>query len=328
MSDTSPIQWCNGTVNPVMGCAGCELWRPVDEKSPRRSCYAAILTDNKHGKSRGYPPTFAQVTRFPGRMKKAAAAPDLRGLKRPDKPWLDGMPRVLFVSDMGDALSRSVSFEYLYTEIVEVVRSVAGQRHVWMWLTKRPRRMAEFSAYVGAGCWPANLWVGTTISEYKYRGRGDRLLAVGDSSTTRFLSVEPQVSPVFLTGEFGGTLDGIALVIQGGESGPTKPGKLTEEQFAQRKARPFDLDWARQIRDECLGAKVKYFLKQLGSAPVEDGKPVKLRDSHGGDWSEWPEDLRVREMPRGAQGSLGSEAQRLGAATRCRSTTGGVAAAP
>jgi hypothetical protein len=22
----SPIQWCDHTVNPVMGCDGCELW--------------------------------------------------------------------------------------------------------------------------------------------------------------------------------------------------------------------------------------------------------------------------------------------------------------
>jgi protein gp37 len=155
--------------------------------------------------------------------------------------------------------------------------------------------MAEFSAFVGAGCWPSNLWVGTSVTEPKYLRRIDNLITVGDGSTTRFLSLEPQYAPISLAGK----LEGIRWLIQGGESGPTKPGKLTEEQFAQRRARPFDLAWARQIRDECAGAKVKYFLKQVGSIPVEYGRSVELRDGHGGDWSEWPKDLRVREMPKG-----------------------------
>lgn len=36
--DTS-IQWTDGTVNPTMGCDGCELWN-----GRRGSCYAALLT--------------------------------------------------------------------------------------------------------------------------------------------------------------------------------------------------------------------------------------------------------------------------------------------
>ncbi|WP_437763431.1 hypothetical protein WMF27_41020 [Sorangium sp. So ce281] len=37
-------------------------------------------------------------------------------------------------------------------------------------------------------------------------------------------------------------------------------------------------------------------MKQLGSAPFENNRPMKL-DKHGGDWKEWPDDLRVRQMP-------------------------------
>lgn len=72
-------------------------------------------------------------------------------------------------------------------------------------------------------------------------------------------------------------------MIQGGESGAG--------------ARPFDLGSARALRDACCGAGVPYFLKQLGVAPLLDGKPLKLRDRHDGNWSEWPEDLRVRQVP-------------------------------
>jgi protein gp37 len=290
----SPIEWCDGTVNPTMGCDGCELWQSKDKQNPRRSCYAGLDHERKGGKNAGFAPTFEHVTRFPGRMREAAGTSNLRGLKHPEKPWLDGLPRLWFVSDMGDALSRSVSFDYLYVEIIEVVRSRAGRRHVWLWLTKQPKRMAEFAGYVGPGQWPSNLWPGSSITEPRYVDRIDELRKVGDATTTRFLSVEPQHKPVGLAGK----LKGISWVIQGGESGPVGQGKkMSLAIFNQQRARPFDIAWARDVRDECRRAKVAFFLKQLGSAPVEDGKPLKLQDGHGGDWAEWPRDLRVREMP-------------------------------
>jgi hypothetical protein len=104
----------------------------------------------------------------------------------------------------------------------------------------------------------------------------------------------------------------ISWVIQGGESGA--------------KARPFDITWARSMRDTCRAAGVAYFLKQLGAKPMMradsiegrragdhperewpegtrfggggsfgeewQGRWVHLADSHGGDETEWPEDLR------------------------------------
>jgi hypothetical protein len=44
------------------------------------------------------------------------------------------------------------------------------------------------------------------------------------------------------------------------------------------------------------------FVKQLGARPVEREPAACLvefsfRDSHGGDPSEWAEDLRIREFP-------------------------------
>src|SRR4029079_7875431 len=89
-------------------------------------------------------------------------------------------------------------------------------------------------------------------------------------------------------------------VIVGGESGPG--------------ARPFDLAWARSIVQQCKAAGVPVFVKQLGAKPrgvVEyigtpfDGdacgepmtEPIRLVNHKGGDPSEWPDDLRVREFP-------------------------------
>lgn len=81
-------------------------------------------------------------------------------------------------------------------------------------------------------------------------------------------------------------------IVCGGESGD--------------KARPFDLAWARGLRDQCAAAGVPFFMKQIGAITVDsafadrDGTPalvVGVKDSHGGDPSEWPENLRVREFP-------------------------------
>ncbi len=40
--------------------------------------------------------------------------------------------------------------------------------------------------------------------------------------------------------------------------------------------RPYDLAWARKLRDECSELGIPFFLKQLGSAPVNDGRSLKL----------------------------------------------------
>ena len=84
----------------------------------------------------GYSPTFEQITFWSGRMADAAKLPNLAGLRRNEKPWLDGMPRLIFVSDMGDAMCASVPFDWLRMEVVDTVVSRHGRRHCWLWLTK------------------------------------------------------------------------------------------------------------------------------------------------------------------------------------------------
>ena len=106
---------------------------------------------------------------------------------------------------------------------------------------------------------------------------------------------------------------GIDWVIVGGESGPG--------------ARPCDVEWIRSIVEQCQEAQTPVFVKQLGARPkgwcrslliagaighdvadfcdsYESGEGghcgwrcVLLKDRKGGDPSEWPEDLRVREFP-------------------------------
>ncbi len=277
MSVKTRIQWCDSTVNPTMGCQGCELWG-----SQRRTCYAGTLHVRFGGVTSGYAPTFEEVTHFPGRMAEAARWTDLSGRERSDKPWLSGNARLIFISDMSDSLSQTVGFEYLRDEIISQVSRPEGERHRWLWLTKRPDRMAKFSRWLQRQKieWPWNLWAGTSITSQVTSSRIDHILNVGDDRTIRFLSVEPQVERIDLSV----WLPRIDWVIQGGESGLT--------------ARPFDLAWATELITECATLGVSHFLKQLGSNVVRDGKRLQFRDTHAGDWSEWPEEFRVRLMPR------------------------------
>jgi protein gp37 len=219
---------------------------------------------------------------------------------------------MIFVGDMADILSKDVSFAYLSEEVIQVATSKQGRRHIWMLLTKQPGRMVEFAQWLHnwGWEWPANVWAGTSVTTQKTAdNRIPHLLRV--PAKVRFLSVEPMLGPIDLTPWLGwsgermtaaGPMVWVAprvdLVIFGGESGPD--------------ARPCDLAWIRDGVRQCKAAGVSAFVKQLGANPTGEWSPGgyhpyhgnpdrehwRLRDSHGGDWSEWPEDLRVREMPR------------------------------
>ena len=54
------------------------------------------------------------------------------------------------------------------------------------------------------------------------------------------------------------------------------------------------IDWARWLRDECKDYGIPFFMKQIGQ---HSGRPATIRHPHGGNPEEWPEDLRVREIP-------------------------------
>jgi protein gp37 len=282
MGVSTLIQWADSTVNPTGGCEGCELWIPT---KGMRVCYAGGIVTRFGGSNPGLPRTFDELTRFPGRMAEASGWTDLSGRPRRRKPWLDGERRKIFVSDMSDALSDGFEFEYLRDEIVLNAASEAGRRHDFMWLTKRPDRMARFSDWLGERGigWPNNLWAGTSLTSQASRSRVRSLRRVGNHATIRFLSVEPQWEAIDLRGR----LDGISWVIQGGESGS--------------RPHAFDLGWAEDMLVLCRDTGVAYFLKQLGGYAVRGSERLEFgdgHDNHAGDWDQWPVGLRVRQFPR------------------------------
>lgn len=277
MSISTLIQWADCTCNPVMGCTGCELWN-----RNRRSCYAGVQHEQFGEVRRGFSPDFSQITFWPGRMATAAALPDLSGRRHGEKSWLDGQPRLIFVSDMGDALCSSVPFEYLRQEVITSVTGSRGRRHRWLWLTKRPRRMAKFSAWLAAQGipWPRNLWAGTTVTTADTTSRINELLDVGTDATIHFLSAEPQLESLDLSP----WLPRLDWVIQGGESGI--------------QPRKFEIGWAQTMFENCQEAATPFFLKQLGGYVFRGEHRVRLQDRHGGDWTEWPDDVpRLRQLP-------------------------------
>jgi protein gp37 len=92
---------------------------------------------------------------------------------------------------------------------------------------------------------------------------------------------DPDGDPCF-TGNCNPRLD---WVIVGGESG--------------RHARSMHIDWAHAIVAQCQAANVPVFVKQLGARPTwqHSGAPFPIHHTKGADMSEWPPELRVREMP-------------------------------
>ncbi len=378
MAAITKIQWADTTVNPIMGCGGCELYPPtgkvlqavadaMNEREPgvaatrdsikrifkklvddvfthsenphqghiqtvnatniwhlrKRfeekvrdlhgqevataadnaikkaiTCYAGVLHLNKGAKildregnppgkdeprevKTGYAPIFEMPTQFKGRSKKTANYKDLLGRCHPKTPWKERLPRLIFVSDMGDALSAEGDFPFLKADLMPAIQSESGLKHLWLWLTKRPKRMAKFADQIGG--FPANVCAMTTLTgadEESLQRLSDLKLV---NASMRGLSVEPlwdRIPPAQLD------LGGIDWVILGGESGS---GDLT---------RPFALEWVEELREHCRENGVAFFLKQLGRNPTRDGEVFRLKNAHGGNWDEWDESLRIREFPQ------------------------------
>jgi protein gp37 len=310
MGDTT-IEWTAGedgtpgkTWNPVRGCV------PISPGC--KHCYAKTFAERWRGVP-GHP--YAQG--FDPRLVPSQLAAPF-GWRKPHRVFVNSMSD-LFLEDFGDEYVRAV-FGVM----------AATPRHTYQVLTKRAERMRTWfdriaratagphapdtafligTAAANLGVeevdqlashpWPLrNVWLGVSVEDRRYGvSRIDHLREV--PAVVRFLSIEPLLEDV-------GTLDlrGIDWCIVGGESGPG--------------ARPFAVEWARNVVAQCRAQSVPVFVKQLGATPVSVGDPtgnfrtnpetgkrefevaatrLRMRSRKGNDPSEWPEDLRVREWP-------------------------------
>jgi len=144
-----------------------------------------------------------------------------------------------FVCSMGDIFHRLVPDSFL-RELWDYMIAVP---HIYMLLTKRIDRAASFP-----GPWPPHIWLGTTCGHPATKWRIEYLRR--SRAAVRFISMEPLLAPMLPL-----NLDGINQVIVGGESGAG--------------FRPMEMQWAREIRDECAEQGAAFFFKQDAAYQTE-----------------------------------------------------------
>ena len=169
----------------------------------------------------------------------------------------------IFVNSMSDVWHRDIPDAFI-DRIFAVME--ATPRHTFQVLTKRAERMKRYInlRYANEPC-PKNIWLGVSVEDERVAWRADMLRRT--NASVRWISAEP------LLGSLGAvSLDGIDWVVAGGESG--------------QGARPMDLDWARELRDRCVGNDIAFFFKQIGGEFNKQGKAEAVLD--GRRWTQYP----------------------------------------
>ncbi len=287
MGQRTPIAWADSSLNPAVGCSGCELGE---------GCFALQLGRRFAGKN-GWPKDFRKPELRLERLAELRRWKDLTGKKRPTKPHLDGRPRLVFLCDTADPFDAKLPPEWLARRWQSesrqtVLEFLASLPHVLIILTKQAGRMAEFFAEFPC---PPNVWLGVSVTNQK--SADERVPWLLKCKTrVRIISHEPATGSVDwayglpkYVADKGSTYfheRTIQWVISGGMSG--------------RKAAPCDLAWLRHDRDQARVAGCAFFAKQLGAHSVgAHAKRLSLRHPSGADPAEFPADLQhCREVPK------------------------------
>ncbi|MCA3271342.1 MAG: phage Gp37/Gp68 family protein [Roseomonas sp.] len=207
------------------------------------------------------------AARFSERFRGVTGHPFERGFDltlRPDRisqPLAWRKPRMIFVNSMSDLFHKEIPREFI-DRVFDTME--AASWHVFQVLTKRSTLMRDYLRHrYGDFKAPPHIWLGVSVENGAATKRIKHLQQ--SPASIRFLSIEPLIGPV-------GTMDlaGIHWVIAGGESGPN--------------ARPMDIDWARDIRDQCARPGVAFFFKQWGGIRPKSGG----RALDGREWNELP----------------------------------------
>jgi protein gp37 len=170
-------------------------------------------------------------------------------------------PRMIFVNSMSDLFHKGVPKAHI-AKVFDTME--LADWHIYQVLTKRSSLLQKFinDRYQDRPA-PAHLWFGVSVENEQATSRITHLQKA--NATVRFLSIEPLIGPV---GRLN--LAGIDWVIVGGESGPG--------------ARPMRTQWAIDIRNQCVKAKVAFFFKQWGGrSPKSGGRLLEGRE-----WNQFP----------------------------------------
>jgi protein gp37 len=244
VADTK-IEWANKVINPVAGCTkvspGCA------------NCYAENMAYARGDKNtfEKYEDVVDDKGRWTGTVTvNLSVMEDVLKWKK---------PRRIFVCSMGDLFHDNVPFEF-----VERVFNIISlnQKHNFLVLTKRPERMEKFFKQANYNGFNSdskplpNIWLGVSVENQQTADERIPIL-LQIPATVRWISVEPMLGPIFLPsqwmdygryGQYG--VPTINWIVCGGESGPG--------------ARPMHPEWAKNLRDQCKAADVRFLFKQHG----------------------------------------------------------------
>jgi protein gp37 len=211
-----------------------------------RNCYAKAIYE-RFGKD------FGQV-------QVSFEALDRLARWKPKPPWKHGRP-MCFVCDTGDLFHDDVPAVF----IEQAMDTMRGRSDVdWQVLTKRPARMLEWWGQT-YGYLPDNVWLGVSVEN---QARADERipLLLRMPAAVLFISFEPMLGPI----ELNAWLPKLDWVICGAESGPNR--------------RPFDVEWAVDLYEQCREVGVAFFGKQ--NSGLRPGVPLELPGY--GVVQEWP----------------------------------------
>jgi protein gp37 len=181
-------------------------------------------------------------------------------------------PRRIFVCSMGDLFHEDVPMDWVIENVLRVVEH--SPRHIFMFLTKRPKRMRAVMEHyyrtdidaLGFEVPLENLYLGVTAENQEMADQRIPIL-LQTPAAKRFVSVEPMLGPVVLesvgrhllgpASQRRGMNDGLDWVICGPENAP--------------RPRPMDIEWARSLRDQARSAGVPFFMKtpRKGTLPAD-----------------------------------------------------------
>jgi protein gp37 len=245
----SAINWTDHTANFWWGC------QKVSDGC--KHCYAETLS-KRYGKDIWGPPKTTE------REPKLGIWSDIKKWDREARA--EGIRRRVFVSSMSDFLEDHPMVYEAREMAMDTIEKLE-----WLdilMLTKRPENAPRFLERWWND-FPSHVWMGTTVENQK--AAEERIMKLYSiPAKIKFLSVEPMLESIEMEAALWQQID---WVICGGESGAG--------------CRPFDIEWAYDLLEQCKSAGVAFWMKQLG------GHPNKRHEL-----SDLPEVLRVRELPK------------------------------
>lgn len=239
MGEATSITWTHHTFNPWWGCT------KVSEGC--KNCYAESFSKRAgHGIWGPEAPR-----RFFGEKHW------MEPLRWNEAAIQDGQRRRVFCASMADVFEDRPDLLESRRRLFGLIRSTRALD--WLLLTKRPENLETMLPKDWGGGY-SNVWLGVSAeNQERYNQRVPLLCRI--PSRVSFVSYEPALGPLNIRQTWPYMPD---WLICGGESG--------------NQRRPFDLDWARQVRDDCADANVAFFYKQPGArfpaktAPLLDGR--------------------------------------------------------